>query len=54
MIGLPQCVGCVHYHFKSWTCDAFPKGIPEAIIDGDFDHNKPYKGDKGIRFEARK
>ncbi len=33
------------------TCNAFPKGIPDAILDNESDHRKPFKGDGGIRFE---
>jgi hypothetical protein len=34
------------------TCAAFPQGIPDRIYVGVYDHRKPYKGDKGIRFEV--
>ena len=34
-------------------CDAFPDGIPDAIITGEFDHHQPYPGDHGIRFEPK-
>ena len=34
-------------------CEAFPNGIPDAILDGGFDHRKRFKGDKGIRFELK-
>jgi hypothetical protein len=38
------------------TCDAFPDGIPRKILVGDDSgnrplHDKPYKGDNGIRYE---
>lgn len=34
------------------TCKAFPDGIPEEILNGEYDHHKPYEGDNGIRFNA--
>lgn len=55
MIGTaPICIDCKHYHkdAEKITCDAFPKGIPDEILFGDFDHHKPHPDDNGIRFEA--
>ena len=45
-----QCLECTHY-MGEIQCDAFPDGIPEAIITGDYDHAEPYPGDNGIQFE---
>lgn len=39
---------------KKFTCKAFPKGIPDDVVFGRFDHRKPYKNDNGIQFEQRK
>jgi hypothetical protein len=36
-------------HDKAW-CEAFPDGIPEAIIYGGADHRQPIHGDNGIRY----
>lgn len=34
-------------------CEAFPEAIPMPILLNEHDHREPYKGDHGIRFEAR-
>ncbi len=44
-----QCRDCKHYHLGD--CEAFPDGIPIEIFTGLFDHDDPYPGDNGIRFE---
>jgi hypothetical protein len=48
-----QCLECLHY-FGEFKCEAFPKGIPEQIYIGQFDHIKEFEGDNGIRFESLK
>jgi hypothetical protein len=32
-------------------CAAYPKGIPDEIIEGKVDHTEPYKGDGGKVYE---
>ncbi len=48
----PMCRGCVHYRADESSCDAYPDGIPEPIMENLVDHRVPYAGDHGIRFEA--
>ena len=48
-----QCALCGNYK-RELNCKAFPWGIPKQILDGDHDHNEPFKGDNGIRFEPIK
>lgn len=33
------------------ACKAFPRGIPDDITEGRFDHTNPRRGDHGIQFE---
>ena len=50
----PQCLNCTRYNvYKNNTvsCNAFPNGIPDEILDAENNHDKPFKGDNGIRFE---
>ena len=51
---LMQCWVCVHLEDgPSMTCKAYPKGIPDALLNGVASHSKPYKGDGGIRWKPR-
>jgi hypothetical protein len=51
---IPQCFDCTRLHAgKGMRCDAFPGGIPEAILLARHDHRQPYPGDNGILFEAK-
>jgi len=45
-----QCRYCVHQR-RGRGCHAFPNGIPDEILGGDYDHRRPYPGDGGIQFE---
>lgn len=45
-----DCGLCVHKHRHFASCEAFPEGIPEAILDGRVGHTKPYPGDHGLRY----
>ena len=47
-----QCNQCTR--FLGLRCRAFPNGIPKVIRSGNFDHRKPYPGDKGIRFKRER
>lgn len=53
----PICVVCKRLREtteKSWmACDAYPRGIPDAILESRVDHRKPYRGDHGLQFLAK-
>lgn len=48
----PICINCDHTYGYNWpeTCKAYPKEIPQEILDCKVDHTKPYKEDNGITF----
>ena len=53
---LSQCFTCERFdraNTEKNTCSAFPKGIPNDVFLGQFDHTKPYPGDNGLRYVAR-
>lgn len=47
----PMCYSCIHKKEKRLTCEAFPDGIPNAILLSQEDHRKPFVGDGDIQFE---
>lgn len=47
----PLCLSCLRFK-KGWTCEAFPKGIPNAIINNEVDHRNPVDGDHGLQFKS--
>jgi hypothetical protein len=48
----PVCQSCRHRIGRGYlACAAFPRRIPLEIWNGEYDHNSPYPGDRGIRFE---
>ncbi len=52
-LGKGKCNNCQHVGTDGQTCLAFPKGIPEEILLGEFDHHDSYPGDKGIQFKKQ-
>ena len=52
-VPLPICIFCQHFDPTSWSCEAFPEGIPDVVkIDGN-DHKNPLPGDHGIQLKAK-
>ena len=53
----PICLGCTHLRIQQpdqpLTCDAYPNGIPQAILHSGVDHRTPQPGDHGITFEPK-
>lgn len=52
----PKCLECAYFDFEnytSFTCKAFPEGIPEAIINNETDHTQPIEGDHGLQFKEK-
>lgn len=51
------CVSCTHLREratgKPFTCDAFPGGIPQAIVMFGGDHRTTRRGDHGVTYEQR-
>jgi hypothetical protein len=47
-----QCRNCLLFNDendRAFTCDAFPRGIPQEILDGKHDHLFAFPGDRGFR-----
>lgn len=51
----PICMYCRHLRDddRLLACDAFPDGIPRAIVSSEHDHHYTYPGDHGIVFEPK-
>ncbi len=50
-LDLAACITCKHKHNDGPTCDAFPDGIPNDVLDGRNPHTEPIEGDGGIVWE---
>ena len=54
MMTFPACFDCKHFWpGQGMKCEAFPQGIPDAILFSKTNHREPYPGDHGIQFEAK-
>lgn len=52
----PQCLACARRREPVagtiQVCDAFPQGIPMAIIRNQVDHREPQPGDHDLQWES--
>jgi hypothetical protein len=48
----PMCMACARYdrNARNLACEAYPDGIPNAILQSWVDHREPQPGDGGLRF----
>ena len=56
LLATPICMLCKHFRdvaFAHATCDAYPDGIPPAILFWEHDHRIPFPGDRGTLFEPQ-
>ena len=42
-----QCGKCKYLQRIELSCEAFPEGIPDKLLEGKSTHNKPIKGQTG-------
>jgi hypothetical protein len=59
MSTLPICIDCARLNGDEsgpgMTCEAFPNGIPEEILSGEFNHMKEnHPKDGGLKFKPYK
>lgn len=45
-----MCLWCERLFDDRLACKSFPRGIPEAILNGEHDHREPFEGDTGFTF----
>jgi len=48
-----MCAYCSRLNPETFSCDAFPEGIPGALTIGHADHRAPLPGDGDVRFRPR-
>lgn len=52
-MSISQCFMCRNYR-QELKCRAFPRGIPKRILNGEFDHSRPYpKQENDILFSPK-
>lgn len=48
-----QCDSCAYRILGTLECEAYPRGIPIAILVGAWDHTAEFPGDEGLRYIPR-
>lgn len=54
MTSISMCWFCQRREESNIGCSAFPLGIPDEILSGNFDHRQPFNGDHGKTFQEKK
>ena len=48
-----QCATCKNHIPRTFSCRAFPNGIPDEIAEGMWDHRESFPGDNGILYDPK-
>lgn len=51
-ISTPACYTCKYWN-SGTTCKVFKNGIPDTILSGGNNHEKPVSGDNGITYSPK-
>jgi len=52
-LNAPMCLACTRYDPETGGCAAYPGGVPDEIIRGEWDHRVGKPGDHGLLYDAK-